>query len=124
MQIPSKTVTFKVEENEYTVSFPNNGQFIKIETVKALLTKDTYTAMATGGTVESQMSRFTVDLIAFLSVMCPQLTTALKIDSLSDLDMVSTKKLLNTYITTILPWFNDWLTLLNTDDAEEKKETV
>lgn len=122
MTTPNKTVTFKVEENEYTVPFPNNGQFIKIETMKALLTRDTYGTMATGGTVESQMSRFTVDLIAFLSVMCPKLTENLKIGSLSDLDMVTTKALLKTYINTILPWFNEWMTLLNTDEVEEKPE--
>lgn len=122
--LPSKSVEFTISTNNYTVNYPNNGEFIGIEAMKNLLTRDTYATMATTDSVSAQLARYTVDMIAFFSTCCPKLKTDLVVNSLSELDMLSSKKIMKVYIKTILPWLTKWEEILNTDDEEvvEKEE--
>lgn len=122
MTLPSKSITFKVQENEYTVNYPNNGQLIEIESMKARLTGDSYNAISQGETTAAQFARFTVDMIAFFSTCCPNMKKQLNVATFSELDALSSKKLLNVYIKTILPWMMDWEKVLNTEDEIEEKK--
>jgi hypothetical protein len=124
MKLPEKTLSFRIDENDYTVKYPNNGLFIEIEAMKSLLTRDTYSSMSTGNTISSQLARYTVDMIAFLAVCCPKLKDDLKVGSLSELDMIPSKKVLKVYVKTILPWLMEWEALVNSDDEEVKAEAT
>lgn len=117
MKTPNKSISFSIENNEYSVLWPNNGQFIEIESMKLALTRDTYNSML-GGNISSQYAKYTVDMIAFLSVCCPKLKKDLNVESFSELDMLSSKKILNVYIKTILPWITEWENLLNSLESE------
>lgn len=121
--MPSKQVSFSVKENSYTVKFPNNGQFIEVESMKSLLTRTTYNDIAAGGSVSSQYAKVTVDMIAFFHVCCPQLRKDLAVESFSQLEMIDSKVLLQTYIKTIMPWLTEWEIALNSIEEEEQKET-
>lgn len=119
MNLPSKSLTFKIDENEYTVNYPNNGQFIAIESMKSSLTSDNYEALASRGSISSQYARYTVDMIAFFSNCCPQLKKDLKVETFSQLDMIDSKKLIKVYASKILPWLVKWEEVLNSDEEEE-----
>ena len=118
--LPNKSVSFKLLENDYTVNFPNNGQFIEIESMKVLLTRDTYNTIAEGTSISAQYARYTVDAIAFFSTCCSKLRKDLKVDSFSELDMLSSKKIMSVYVKTILPWLIEWESVLNAEDEEDK----
>jgi hypothetical protein len=120
--IPQKNLSFSIAEVEYNVEFPSNGQFIEIETMKIRLTKDTYHILSEGQTVSSQLARFTVDMIAFFSVCCPKLKENMKVASFSELDMMSSKKIMKVYMDKILPWLTDWDLVLNSIEEEEKEQ--
>jgi hypothetical protein len=62
-------------------------------------------------------------MIAFLSTCCPEMRKDLKVNTFSELDMLASKKLLNIYIKTILPWLTEWEILLNTDEDTKVEET-
>lgn len=120
VNLPKERISIQIEDNEYEINYPSNGEFIEIEAMKCRLTRDTYHAIAGGGSVASQMARFTVDMIAFLSVMCPKIKADLKADSFSDLKMIESKKILKIYINRILPWIMEWESVLNAEDDDVK----
>jgi hypothetical protein len=118
--LPKKRIEITIGENDYVINYPKVGQFVEVEAMKSRLTRDTYTSMTEGGTVPSQMARYTVDMIAFLSVCCPKIKADLNVDSFSDLEMIESKKILKVYVKDILPWIAEWEFVLNAeDDAEE-----
>lgn len=120
--LPKEKITIAIGENEYSISFPDNGQYIEIEAMKCRLTRDTYNSMASGGSVSSQMARYTVDMIAFLSVACPKIREDLKVESFSELKMIDSKKILQVYVKSILPWLMEWESVLNAEEEGEKSE--
>jgi hypothetical protein len=122
--LPSKTITFKVLENSYTVPYPNNGQLLDIESTKSLLTRQQYHSIAQGEQVSAQRARLTTDWIAFMSVCCPDLKKELLVNSFSELDQIASKKILLIYIRVILPWLIQWEDILNADDEEQPVEKV
>ena len=114
--LPKTTKDITVLDHDYIVKFPNNGQFIEIEVMKAHMTRDAYNTIASGNSVSSMQARFTVDMIAFFSVCCPKLRTDLKVDSFSELDMLTSKDILNVYLKEVLPWLSEWEMVLNAAD--------
>ncbi len=120
--LPSNTITFKIIENSYTIKYPNNGQLLDIESTKSLLTRQQYHSIAQGEQVSAQRARVTTDWIAFMSICCPDLKKELLINSFSELDQISSKKILLVYIKEILPWLIKWEDILNADDEEKPEE--
>lgn len=122
VNLPKSKIEISVSGNDYPIKFPNNGQFIEIEALKARLTRDSYNSMTEGVTTSSQMARYTVDMIAFLSVCCPDIKKDLKVETFSDLEMIDSKKILKIYYKEILPWLTEWELVLNADDDTEETE--
>lgn len=118
-KLPAREITFKVDENSYTIKYPNTGAFLQIETLKSTLRGNNSLPETTSG----QLAYFTADMIAFLSTCCPEMRKDLKVNTFSELDMLASKKLLNIYIKTILPWLTEWEILLNTDEDTKVEET-
>lgn len=119
MDLPKKEIDFSINDNEYGAKYPNNGQFIDIQAMKARLTGDSYNTIADGNTTSSQLARYTVDMISFFNVCCPKLKLDLKLNSFSELEMIDSKKLLKVYVSIILPWLTEWENILNSDDSVE-----
>lgn len=122
VNLPKTEKEFSIQNNDYKVTFPNNGQFIGIEQLKVQLTGETYNTISQSTDNAGLLAKYTVDMIAFFSVCCPQLKKDLKVDSFSELDMMSSKKLLKVYIDEILPWMQEWLTAINANDDEDTAE--
>ena len=121
MNIPEKTINWSVLGNEYKITFPNNNQFIELESMKVRLSRDTYDSLNTS--VSSQYARLTIDLLAFAAICCPpEFKKDLNVESISTLDMLTTKKLISAYMKQIVPWFHAWEILLNSIDEEVKND--
>lgn len=120
-KLPERKKTFKIADNSYTVDFPTTGGLIEIESLKAQLSRNNYAGISEQGTIAANYSRLLIDMIATLSVLVPQLKKDMSIKSISELNPLDSKKLLQVYIKDILPWITDWFTILNTDDSEEVK---
>lgn len=120
MTTPNKKLSFKIEDNDYEVTFPNNGEFIEIESMKSKLSRGEYASISDNLTLEAQIAKYTVDLIAFFGTCCPKVRTDLKVDSLSELDMLSSKKILKVYVDEILPWLKLWIEVINSNEEEVK----
>lgn len=118
LTLPKKTIEVKIGENSYSINYPKNGEFIDIEAFKARLTRDSYNTLVDGNTVASQMARYTVDMIAFLTICCPKIKADLNAPSFSDLEMIDSKKILKVYVNEILPWLTEWENVLNASDDE------
>jgi hypothetical protein len=121
-KIPSRKCTFKIEDNEYIAEYPNTGQYIEMMRLRHLLASNNYSVLVTAVTEADQRARYTVEMMAFCMVCCPKLKEDLKVQSISELDMLVSKKLLKVYIDTILPWLTEWETILSVDDVKEEKK--
>lgn len=121
-KLPSKNISFRIGDNTYDVKYPNTGQMLQIESLKFALTQNGYNSLVGGDTTASQIARFTTDMIAFFTTCCPKLKKDLNVDTFSELEATSSKKLLQVYIKSIIPWLTEWEIILNTDDDASTEE--
>jgi hypothetical protein len=121
-KLPNRKLTFKVEENEYTVDYPNTGQYIEMIRLRHALALNNYTVLVSGQTEADQRARYIIETIAFCMVCCTKLKEDLKVQSISELDMITSKKLLKVYMTAILPWLTEWETILSSDEDVKVEE--
>lgn len=117
-----RTKVIKIEENQYEVKFPNMGQIIEIEAKKVAISLDKYSAMINNPTVGTNLALDFIEAISYISVLIPQLTKDLKVNSLFELDMISSVVITNCYKYEILPWYLDWIEALQEEDKERKKQ--
>ena len=118
-QLPSRTISFQIKDNQYSIDFPNTGQLIDIETLKISLARNQYEGIANARTISADYIRFLIDAIATLTVLCPTLKKDLKIESFTALDAMDSRILLQVYMKKILPWIASWEKVLNQDLDEE-----
>lgn len=122
MTIPARTLKFKIESNDYEATYPKVSQFIGIEAMKIALTRDTYSGIAESTSISAIYARYLVDAIAFIGTCCPDVKKDLNVEALTELDMMSAKKLVSVYVDTILPWLLAWEEALNSKEEPETKE--
>jgi hypothetical protein len=121
-KLPARNLTFTIVDNEYVVSYPNTGQLLDIETGKINISRDTYNGLVNTNTNAGAYSKLLIDAIAVLNIICPQLKKDLKVTSILNLDAIDSKEILKVYVKTILPWLNEWESILNQDLFEEVVE--
>ncbi len=119
--LPPTSISFRINDNSYDIKYPRTGEMLNIESLKVQLSSNTYNELINGNTTASQIARITIDMIAFLSIMCKKLREDMKVETFSELNALDNKKLYQMYIKTILPWLNEWETILNTDDEVESE---
>ena len=92
----------------YTVKYPNVGQFIDIASKENVLSRGTLKDMAFSDLSYQGDAYVYVKIIAFVEVMMPELVRDLKVNSLLELDPVDFQELTNMYFDKILKWLNEW----------------
>lgn len=117
-QLPERKKTFKIEGHSYEVEFPTTGGLMDIEIIKAQLSRGQYNNIADSGTAAGAYSRYLIDMIAVFTILFPDLKKDMNVKSISEIDPLASKKLLNIYIKKVMPWLNEWFELLNADDEE------
>lgn len=121
-KIPSSSISFEYEGNNYEIHFPNNGQFIDIEKMKAKMTDGFYSEMKSGSG-NGFYASLLVDTISTFSILCKDLLKDLNTKNIFQLSLIQTKPLVDIYKSQYLPWFNEWSILLtDVETVEEEKE--
>lgn len=113
--------TFTIEGHVYEVEFPSTGGLMNIEIIKAQLSNGQYEIIASNSSTASQYSKFLIDMISVFSVLFPDLKKDMNVKSIRDLDVIHSKKLLKIYLDQVLPWFNEFIIMLSTEDETEEK---
>jgi hypothetical protein len=108
-----RQLVLNVKGNQYTVDFPNVGNFQKIEALKQVLSSGMYRSMIDAGTVSSTDALDMIDIQAYLSVLCPKLIKDLKCNSFEDLGLEDYLELRNIYREQFSPWWLKIMELLN-----------
>ena len=127
--LPRK-IKLKIQNNEYEVEFPNQGQLIDIETNKILYSQGQYMALIRQNNISSNLTVDLIEIAATFPILIPELKKDLKTDSIFELDIISCLELTEVYNNDFLPWYNSWWTIIKsirtpkgTAKKEEKNST-
>lgn len=108
--------------NDYIVKFPNVGQLMDIESLKMALTNNNYSEWAFSGLKIHIFQLDVADAIAYLSVLIPELKNDLGLKNWRELDALRSKKLVEEYKRTFIPWFKPLLDELTLPEDEQPKQ--
>lgn len=121
-----KTFTFLGEK--VTVTFPNVGQMIDLESLKQSLTGNKYGAMAASGVRSAFYALDMVDALAFFEVLCPRIRRMMQVKNLAELSPERMKIVVDAYKEHVQPWYNSLLENLYTvgesHGNDQKSDTV
>lgn len=100
-------VQMEIQGKTYTVSYPNVGEYCRIEALKQQLSNTSYGLMMSAGTVSANHALDMIDIHASLMVLAPQLINDLKIEDFSKLGIADYKIIRDEYIAKVTPFFNE-----------------
>lgn len=110
-----ETKIVKIKGKEYTVKFPNVGEFYRIETNKQALGRGYYNTMLSNRTKMAQMALDVIDIEATLTVICPKLIDDIKVP-ISELGFADFKELRDIYMKEIFPFVKEGFDLLSSTE--------
>lgn len=124
LSLPSRTISINIGDRQYSVKFPNNGQFIDIERAKLDLSSGNLKNMLFG-TTTGQLAYMLIEAIATFNVLIPDLAKDLEVKSLLDLDPYQSRELIVAYEKQYFPWIEQWRKIINApiQDEEDKKDS-
>lgn len=108
--IPASSIKIKIENREFTLKFPNTGQFIDLEKAKVRYAEGY--AMELSQTGNGFYARILIDAIATFSVLIPELVKEINLNSIFETDILFSKKLVKIYRDEVMPWYKEWTDLL------------
>lgn len=106
--LPS-SINFSILSNTYSITFPNNGEFRRIQTLKTRLIPDV-DALERGG-AEGSLALTIAEVQSFLRVMCPRMVSDMTVE-FDDLPLSTMIEIITAYNEQIRPWYQGWLSLL------------
>ena len=107
-------VKISIKGHEYTVAFPNVGQYYRIEAMKQSLSRGFYNSMVMSPANSAQHALDMIDIEATLVVLCPQLV--------DDLDVRDYKLIRDEYNGKVLPFFKEINDLLSGKSEINKQQ--
>lgn len=125
-----RTATLTIKGNAYTVDYPNTGQQIDVELLKAKITEGQYDALRFSQSILCQQQADKVDMIATFTALIPQLKKDINTDSLFKLAEEESDELVKVYSEQYLPWYQEIKEAIKNpkkliDDADDdSKETI
>lgn len=112
------------EGREFVVTFPNTGEMMNIELLKIQLSDGKFDTLKFSYNEMFIQQAIRIEAIATFSILLPTLKEALNVKSFLALDYEHAEIITKMYIDQFLPWYEEWLVLLNKPKEEEKKEEV
>ena len=97
---------FSIGEKSFTVSFPNVGQIIDVESLKQALTGGRYGVMASSGVASMYYALDIVDAIAFLQVCVPEIAKYYDIRNYTSMSPEKVQEFVSVYQNEIKPWYD------------------
>lgn len=119
-KLPNRELSFKLEDKEYLMKFPITSELIDIAIVRARLSAGRYDVLSNTQILGDKLAQFSIDTIAYFSILCPELLKNLNVKSYLDLELMDMKKIITLYINKVLPWLNEWYDILNSVDEDEE----
>lgn len=113
---PKSQVEFTITDRKYKIEYPNTGQLIDIEKMKASISGNSYDGISSQNTNSGFYAKYLIDMVSTFNILCPDLIKDMKVKSILELSAVDSNKLLTIYVKEILPWFIDWENALNADE--------
>ncbi|WP_291911017.1 hypothetical protein [Chitinophaga sp. CB10] len=107
-KMPLRSVSVRIGNNDYSINYPNTGQLIDIDVLKAQFSGGNYEKLKYSYDAGFLRSAVTIDAVATLNVLLPQLRDDLMVKSLFALDRDKMETVLNEYITKVVPWLEEW----------------
>lgn len=99
-----RTLVFSVKGNDYQIDTPTQGKLIDIEVMKSIISKNQYGNILSNKTTQANDRLDTIDMFAFLTVMCPKLMKDIKAVTWEDMDIFDVAELKVEYKKQIEPW--------------------
>lgn len=118
----SRKTTITIDNREYNLEFPSVGEYIEIETLKTDISLGKFAQLLSSRTVSSLRAIQIVEIVAILTVLCPQLIEDLKVKSILDLDIQDFIKIMKSYQKDVAPWYKDWFEEFNNILEDTNKE--
>lgn len=103
----------KLKGKEYTIKFPNAGEYYRIETLKQSLGRGFYNTLLGNSTKAAQNALDIIDIEAVLTVMMPELVQDLKVESFSKLGLKDFVEIRKFYDKEIYPFLKEIQSILN-----------
>jgi len=122
VEFPTPTLVINILQNEYTLKWPDTGQFIDIELKKVAYAKQQNDGLIAKASVESINVSFTIDMIATFHVLIPQLERDINTPSLFKLPLQQNAHLLNIYLRKIYPWLKQLYEAVNDSVIDTEDE--
>lgn len=120
----NREIDLTIFGNTYIAKFPNVGQFIDIQTIKAKLTEDKYETFKLLSR-DGLFATIFCDTIATFNVIIPQLQEDLNKSGLLDLDLDKMIELSMIYKDHYLPFYEKVMGEINSkEEAKQSKEAV
>lgn len=105
----------EINGNLYEVQFPNNGQFVRIQNLKSVISPSYESLYGQGE--QGNWAQLTTDMEAHFTVLCPKLIQDLA-KPIPKLSMLEGRQLIEVYSKQFLPWYNDCLDLIFSANKE------
>ena len=102
----NSTLQLKVLENTYTVEFPDNGQYLRIQNMKIVISP-AYDSLRSVGD-QGGYAELLTDMEAHFSVLCPDLIKSLG-KPIPKLSMTEGRELVKAYTEQFEPWYQEQL---------------
>jgi hypothetical protein len=101
----ARKTTITILNNEYEIEYPNTGQQINIELLKAQIADGNYEAMrfSTNPLFQEQANK--IDMIATFNTLIPKLKQDLSVKSIFDLSEEQGDVLLTAYLDQFMAWY-------------------
>lgn len=120
IKMPSKSVSMTIGNNEYTINYPNTGQWIDIDVLKSQFSGGNYEKLKYSYDPGFLRSALTIDAVATLNVLLPALKEDLTVKSLFALDRERMETVLNEFVSKVVPWLDQWDKALSNPEKEKK----
>lgn len=112
----------EIRNNNYTVNYPNTGQLIDIELLKAKIADGNYDTLRFSMNPLFQEQANKIDMIATFNILIPQLREDINVRSLFDLTEEQSDELLEVYLKQFLPWYTPIKEAIKNPKGKEKEE--
>lgn len=117
-----RSITLTIRENSYDITYPNTGQSIDMELLKAKIADGNYDTLRFSINPLFQEQADKIDMIAAFNTLIPQLKSDLTVRSLFDLTEEQSDELLTVYIEQFLPWFNPIKNAIKNPKSQTEKD--
>lgn len=100
-----RSITVTIQKNDYEIAYPNTGQQIDIEILKAKISDGNYDSLRFSGNPLFQEQADRIDMIATFTTLIPNLKQDMNVKSFFDLAEEESNELMEVYNEQFIPWF-------------------